>query len=109
MRLITAREQIRTVAERWKKQYGLAHNAARKWHVDILHSIESLDVETATKEDVADVLGNTSWIISECDECNGKFDELVEFSDVYGGEYTQALICANCLRKALALIEGRGE
>lgn len=109
MKLITAREQIRTVAERWKKQYGPAHNAARKWHVDILHSLKSLDVETATNEDVAAIIGNTSWIISECDECGGLFDALVEFSDVYVGEYAPPRICAGCLRKALALIEGGNE
>lgn len=109
VKLITAREQIRTVAQRWKLQYWAFHSALQKLEIEILQALESLDVEAATKEDVAAIIGNTSWIISECDECGGLFDALVEFSDVYVGEYAPPRICAGCLRKALALIEGGNE
>ena len=109
MILITAREQIRTVAQRWKLQYLAFHSAPQKLEIEILQALESLDVEVATKEDVAAIIGNTSWIISDCDECGGMFDALVELSDWSDGEYSPARLCAGCLRKALALIEGGGE
>ena len=109
MKLITARKQIRTVARRWKRQYGTDSDTTQKWQLDVLHALGSLDVETATKEDVAAIIGNPHWITSECDECGGLFDALVELYDLSEGEYDPPRICAGCLRKALALIEGGNE
>lgn len=104
MRLITIRDKIRTVAERWAEKYGSPRGA-------ISDKLRALDLDTATAADVARIVGNDSWVGLECNECGGKFDEVVEAGEplVEDYDYRSATVtlCRECATRAAALFGGQ--
>lgn len=97
MELITIRTQIRNVARRWRAFYQNTQlwDAAR---AAIADKLDVLNPETATAEDVRNIIGNDSWACAQwCEECDQRKETLVEVGDDY--------VCADCLRAAAALCE----
>lgn len=99
--LLTIRSQIRIVAQRWRHQYP--HEK-----LDIAAALEALDVETATPDDVAAIIGNRSWTDLRCDECGQhERDAVVQLGETPDYESNTASVCAPCLLAALELLPDR--
>ena len=96
MKLITQRDKIKNILVRWDYQYpnpGLyAKGAATR------HALSQLDLEIATPEDIAKIIGNCTWTTLTCDECVERVLEVVEIGDT-----DSILLCKPCLKKALEL------
>lgn len=95
MNLITQRDRIRGAAANWRRQYP----GERKKY----NQLRALDTETATAEQVAAIISNTSWTSLTCDECEQEVTTVVEGrAEPYGR--SPATVCADCLRQAVALL-----
>lgn len=99
MIVITTRDRIKDVAKRWKAQY----HSKGGWVVPIFGNreevyldLKKLNIDTCKKEDVDNIIGNTSWTDLTCNECNRHRNSLVilEKSESYFE------ICPSCLTKA---------
>ena len=105
MKLETMREQVRSVANRWRTQYCNAsrHGVDRQ---EIQRKLDALDVETATDADVNAIIGNSSWAAPhQCHECGVSTWDAVELGQPPDYDSHTATVCIDCLRKAVALVE----
>jgi hypothetical protein len=108
MKLLSEREQVRTVAKRWRDSYPDPEFRLRDGRIvgEIAARLDALDPETSTAGDVAAAMGNRGWVIQRpCDECGEYSWSCVELGEEPDYESCTATICEGCLRKALALIE----
>lgn len=111
MKLLDARTQIREVAARWRDHYldnGVWASTMRNSDTGTIDvELRALDVETATPQDVAAIIGNDSWCCPQrCDECGDRKWQVVRLGEEPDYESATANICVDCLRKALALAGG---
>lgn len=105
MELLNERNQVRTVAERWRAHYGEGTYGADKRGRAVGRELAALDPETATAEQVAEIIGNRSWVgQNTCHECGAQTWSAVQLGEPPGYESRTATICANCLLSALALL-----
>ena len=102
MNIITTRQNILAVADRWEKQYGkgTAYHSAEK--MEKLSRLRALDLSTATVEDVGKIVSD-SWVRLECDECGKSVDALVVVGQPMDYESATARICVVCIAKAARL------
>lgn len=101
MKLINERILIRSVAERWRRQY-LEGSTIPDPEGLIPKKLAALDVDTATSKDVADIIGNYSWCTPlMCDECGAMVESVVRV----GGEDQEVDICLRCVKRALFWME----
>ena len=121
MRIITERTQIREVSKRWDRQYP-QESAAHDKRV-IGDCLRRLDLETATADEVAAIIGNRTWAehsTCECDPCRIPPDDasdccfdyhrkthaiVVEVGEPPGYDSRTVRMCLSCARAALAMIE----
>ena len=101
MKFITIRDLIRSVARRW---YGTYHpERTERWSLlgiepeKKYESLSAMDVETATAEDVADIVGNDSWTNLQCDECGESVTMVVQLGQEPDYESNTANVCIRCL------------
>ena len=103
MNVDTLRHQVRTVADRWEKQYG--HGRYGQDKLAILAKLRALDVETATALDVEKIIGNGAWVGPPmCHECQRNTYDAVELGEPPDYESATATICRGCLVRALGLL-----
>lgn len=108
MNLLNERNQVRTVAEKWRRQYGSGSYGADDRGRNVGDELSQLDKETATAEQVAEIIGNKSWVSKvTCDECGVQTWDAVQIGEEPDYESATAEICADCLRAALKLLEGK--
>lgn len=101
MKLITIRSQIRSVLELWNKQYPIGKSAPDKG--SIRDKLSKLDLETASEDDLAKIIGNRSWACKKrCYECGGDFDVVLEIGEPPNYETLTTYICEKC---AIAAVE----
>lgn len=101
MRTITERDLIRGVADAWFAQHA---GCKRADQVATGNKLRAMDKETASAEQVAEIIGNRSWTDLQCHECGAhgvKAVVEVGVSDDYDG--ATARLCFACIRKAAAL------
>lgn len=104
MKSCTEREQVKTVAQRWRNASRYIRASANRQAIQ--QALDALDVETATAADVAAIIGNNSWVApSECHECGAETWNAVECGQEPDYESCTATLCENCLRAALKLLE----
>jgi len=104
MKLETMREQVRTVAQRWCEQYSGKYGRGSK--PEILRKLNSIDVQTATDADVAAIIGNGIWVSPKsCHECKAITWDTVELGEHSDYDRSTAVICIDCLRKAVELAD----
>lgn len=103
MKLITKREVIKRVAERWLNQYTQfkRHSGEKQ---DTYKRLLQLVLDTATEDDVEKVIGNRSWTRMACDQCEQEVDTLVQVGQEPDYESRTASLCPTCLRAAVALL-----
>lgn len=101
MKLLYERDEIRSVAKRWRSQYGRTNDPKKK---SIQSRLDRMDAETATREDVAKIIGNDSWIDTRCDECGTYQTTLVHIGDEPDYDARWQVLCAGCIGEAIKLL-----
>lgn len=97
--LITQRDLIRGLPEKWRRQYPDGGYYGRK---DVQGKLDALNCETATVEDVAAIIGNTSWTDIHCDACDESVPWIVRVGQEPDYESATAHLCGKCLADACA-------
>jgi hypothetical protein len=109
MEAITTRTLIRSVAARWRGQYGdptaLGHDDRK---MAAAAALDALDPETATAAEVASIIGNDSWTSIRCDECGRRVDAAVRVGEEPARDSSTAIVCRECLARALDLLDAAG-
>lgn len=107
MKLFTQRILIRAVAERWRQAASVTpdlYGHPPRSRAKVLSKLESLDLETATHEEISDIIGNESWTrMDACDECGVVPEVMVRLGEDPDYESSTACICPSCLEKAVRL------
>ena len=103
MKLLTKRQLILGIVEAWEQQYPLAAQKLHPWTRKILKSLKHLDLAATTAEDIAGLTGNYSWTDIVCNECGLYIEAAVYFGEDLGFDSVTAVVCFDCLRKALTL------
>lgn len=104
MIVITERSQIRSLLTRFNLQYAGDHY---HWVPLLRKQIEALDLDTCSKEDVAEILGNSLWTNLKCDECERQVDRVIQVGQEPDYESSTAFLCVDCVTKAHALITAK--
>lgn len=112
--LITQRDLIRGVAEKWRRQYSKSSywetpNATGRTAAQVAARLDALDVETATHEDVAKIIGNDSWTELICNSCRADCERVVQVGEPDDYESRTANLCLSCARKAVEAFGGGDE
>lgn len=98
--------------ERWRATYSSPRFAGRTisgtstLFSTVVDRLQLLDVETCSKEDVNEAIGNKSWTILSCDHCKQEVDAIVTVGEIPDYESSTACICKECARKALEAFDG---
>jgi hypothetical protein len=99
MRKITTKDMVRSVADRWRKQYPTNIPTINGSSGQALPQLEALPLN-ATPEMVTAIIGNPGWTEIVCDECGHKVEAVVVMSDTPKRQY-----CENCLERAVDTIQ----
>lgn len=111
MRVIKRQEKARNIADTWYKQY--CHNGV--WFSNLYGMTRTKeDVHKAlvalgpnpSADDVDAAIGNPTWTQCRCDECDGKFEEVVQVGQPPDYESSTAELCEGCLNKAVFMFKG---
>lgn len=106
MKVTTQRQKIQSVAERWRKQYPVERCESQPDKAVIYEKLCALDLNTCSADEVNKIIGNSSWTrFDGCHECGNEEKQTVMLGQEPDYESYTAWICADCLRKALKLIE----
>lgn len=116
MKKVTQREKIKNIRIFWNNMYGpfprvksnsviddwffkKEHKGADKVvrsKVDIWNELQKLDLDTATPEDVENIVGEGNLVRIFCNECGEEVQEAIQFdADVMNVD-----LCQKCLLKA---------
>lgn len=105
MKVITKRELIENIAERWKNQW--CYNG--RWSYDdklvIYNKLIKLDTEVATEEDIKNIIGSNSWTSCRCGECNEDKQSIIVVGEEPDYDSATACLCLNCVEGALKLLQ----
>ncbi len=97
--VIHRRDIIRSVPDRWDAQYPKA------WaHADMVAKgkhLRVLDLEKATSADIERVIGNDSWTVMRCHECQQDRSPLVRIGEEPDCDANWVDVCPECLQKAV--------
>lgn len=103
MELITRRKQAAAALEMWKKQYPDWRPSSFFDSRAVTAKLEALGPDP-DPDAVDTAIGNKSWTTVRCNECSENKEELVQVGQPPDYESAIALLCVDCLRKALQLI-----
>lgn len=104
MQLITIKSQIMSIFKRWNDYCKRVPEDLNK--KDIGEKLYKLNLDTVTPEEIAAIIGNSSWACPQkCDECNELSDTIISFGDWSNYDANAAYICPDCLKAAFNLME----
>lgn len=101
MQLLTERQLILGIAEAWERQYPEC--TCNQRNKEALIALRQLDLTVATAEDIEAVIGNDSWTAIWCSECGCRIRVAVQLGGKPDYASATAVVCFDCLEKALAL------
>ena len=106
MEIRTAESLIENVAKSWKDAFYDFEN--EKWfdafgrgglHEETYNKL--VELESPTKQQIDDIIGNDSWTKLYCSECMGEDFPYVIVLDAWGVETeSETTLCVNCFEKA---------
>lgn len=107
-KLITQRDLIRTVAQRWRELWPSSRDYEKAgWCESTIGEISrkllALDVETATQADVDGIIGNSSWVTMYCDECGSQCTDVIQLGHEPDYGSSTANLCRSCFEEAMTL------
>ena len=103
---VTQRDLIQTVAKRWRDQYWDSRDLDKSRKA---LALTRLDKDTASADDVAQIVGNKSWTQLLCDECGTEVESVVCIGGKPEVGRKSRYICKPCLKKALKIMEEGGD
>ena len=104
MKIITERDLIRTVADRWAKVYETGYYAKDATKQGILKSLRMLSTTTCSADDVNKIIGNKSWTRMHCSECAKSTNWVIQVGEEPDYESATANLCRKCFDKAVQLV-----
>jgi hypothetical protein len=113
MEKVTQRDTILGIVKRWEDQYSSYLGDGVNDKNKILAKLKALDLETATPEQIATIIGNDSWTRLSCDECGKEVTTVIVLGEEPDYESSTASLCHECLATAMQLsgwvaVEGSG-
>ena len=102
MRIITRQTLANVCADSWKGQYKSWPEGSDK--LEIAEKLTSLG-SCPDPDQVDEVIGNTSWTRTRCDECGSVNIPVMELGEDLNYESCTANICRSCLIAALEMTE----
>jgi hypothetical protein len=108
MKVITKRDLILSVGERWCEQYAYSiRDPKERQHKHVMlvrDRLRKLNLETCEEGEVLKIVGNAGWTALICDQCEAHVTTVAEFQTAYGDETTMRI----CMRCVLAAAEAIG-
>lgn len=101
--VVTTRDRIRGVAELWRHQYC---NGVPSHFAHVQDALDALDKDTATADDVAAIIGNSSWTNLTCGVCECDVEKVVRLGDPERIDSDPLLVCGDCLSQATVAFHG---
>lgn len=112
MKIITQRNLIMTVCDNWRNQYRGCDNPDDDQSTygqdkrEIYLKLKGLDLQSCSADDVNEIIGNSSWTIMTCNECEAETDWVIEVGNPPDYESRTARLCRKCAASvAKALID----
>lgn len=106
MQIETQIERASLAAEAWKKQYfrkiSWLQCLNKEGSEFIYEELKSLGNHPSIN-DVNEIIGNKSWTILYCDECESEVQIVVIFEN-FNDPDEKANICPDCIKKAFKLL-----
>ena len=104
MKIISERSCIIDVSKRWDAQNP--PNSCSKGKKKIGDILRSIDLKTATADDIEKIIGNRSWSQPEtCSECGKEDVTTIQLGQEPDYKSRTAWICEECIKKALLMFE----
>jgi len=112
MKVTTQRELIRALPRRWRNTYkpfsgvpAIMYPGNKKGSPipnkrDVADKLDLIDVETATPEEIGDIIGNTSWTRLTCDQCREECERVISVGEEPNYDSNTASLCPSCLSQA---------
>lgn len=102
---VTVRQLIQELPDRWAVQYKEEIKRDKGEKARIYKKLKALDLNTVSPQTVADIIGNDSWTLLSCDQCNAvKIDSVVVVGEMPYYDTSTAHLCYDCCKAAFALI-----
>lgn len=107
MRMITERDVIAGVRDRWMEQYrGYDTRQRAGWSKktfgEIRSALNSLQTNLCSVSDVDEAIGATGWADNKCDECGRHSKVLMRFGEEPDYEARWQDLCVDCLSRGVA-------
>lgn len=96
MQTLTKRNLIDAIAKRWKQQYPCDSGS------QILTELMALS--HPTEQQVSDIIGNRSWTINTCTECERSVEVVVLLGYEPVLDNWGCKLCLECIQRALHLV-----
>ena len=105
MKLITERDVIRGALEEWNRLHNYA-DIDVPYEREVRKRLEALDLETATAEQIGEIIGNNEWIIPWCWDCAERHGKAwIQLGEDDVGEYEDPVyLCASCAQQAVSML-----
>lgn len=94
IKIRTKQSIIDGVAEMWKHQYGESNTKEYQ---------QLCALVSPTEEQIANIIGNSSWTENECTECRKDFPIVIQIGDDPDYDSDTVWLCTECLQKALRM------
>ena len=102
-KLITQRDLIRDVANKWKEAYWDEKNGTYYYGSEkgeIHQKLLKLDLEKCSAESVNKIIGNKSWTELKCDQCQKRVRSVVMVGQKPDYESSTTQLCRGCIQEA---------
>jgi len=103
MYVITKREIIKSVVERWGQTYR--NNSYGEDKLEILERLKLLDLETVGAVTINNIIGNNSWTTLKCSECGKDSIVVIQVGEEPDYESATIQICLPCIDKLKQMAE----
>lgn len=103
MRIITRRDVITAVPQKWANEY---ENTSHRDIAEITRKLKSVDAATCAKSVIDNIIGNPAWTLLRCDECGTDVEKLAQFGPDTGYDEPSFTICLDCLLNAANELSG---
>ena len=100
MKIITKRDQIKSVLQRWEEQYSEAEYKLWPETRKIYAKLKTLDFDVATEEDIAAIIGNDTWTRLDCGECGKSVEAVVHMGEEEDYGSLTIFLCESCIGQA---------
>lgn len=103
VKLITERDRLRSVAQRWRDLYQTGRYGVDK--LTIARQLNALNGETVEAAVVEQIIGNDSWTAVACHECGQRVTTAMQMGEEPDYESHTATLCHACLVHAVEVMD----